>query len=492
MRAGTFLFTFLFFWTIRSVEYMGACNDNQHCYTAYSPRYSCINNKCRHEPLDLSSLKQIIGVLLIVVIAGLTNAGGIGGGAVIVPVYLFTMEYSIGDSVPLAKATIFGGAIVTLFANFSKRHPTNSFLPLNDYKIASFIVPLMLSGSLIGVMLTKILPSAFILFCMVTYLLTSSYQIYFKATAYSRKEIEAMKKKKQTPVEIPQTQQLRLFDRSRKASNASQICEEDDSSMGLSSPVEAAPPTWAVVQPYFFNIAVCLLSYLVILTVAVLRGGKGFASLVGIDYCSKASFFILLGGEFICIGIAVLVVLKERLNFKPKPIEISPASKELDISRPESELEVIEQIDQSLVPSRNTLFTFCKVYFGGMLAGMIGIGGGVVVNPFLLGIGYPPEIAATISGFIVLFTSLSTSTQFMIAGAYDLKNSFFIFIFSVLGSYFGKKYIDSYIVKSGRPSLLVWILLFITLISAVVLPSVGIFKILHEENPFSIGHICET
>lgn len=43
-------------------------------------------------------------------------------------------------------------------------------------------------------------------------------------------------------------------------------------------------------------------------------------------------------------------------------------------------------------------------------AGLLGIGGGMILNPIMLELGYKPEIAAVISGFTVLFTSSSTTS----------------------------------------------------------------------------------
>ena len=52
----------------------------------------------------------------------------------------------------------------------------------------------------------------------------------------------------------------------------------------------------------------------------------------------------------------------------------------------------------------------------GVLAGLLGIGGGLVKGPLLLELGMRPQAAAT-SGFMVLFTASSTTLQFLLAGA---------------------------------------------------------------------------
>jgi len=41
----------------------------------------------------------------------------------------------------------------------------------------------------------------------------------------------------------------------------------------------------------------------------------------------------------------------------------------------------------------------------GTLAGMLGIGGGMVINPLLLELGMKPTVVASTTGFTILFTS---------------------------------------------------------------------------------------
>ena len=53
----------------------------------------------------------------------------------------------------------------------------------------------------------------------------------------------------------------------------------------------------------------------------------------------------------------------------------------------------------------------------GVLAGLLGIGGGLVKGPLLLELGMRPQAAAATSGFMVLFTASSTTLQFLLAGA---------------------------------------------------------------------------
>lgn len=83
----------------------------------------------------------------------------------------------------------------------------------------------------------------------------------------------------------------------------------------------------------------------------------------------------------------------------------------------------------------------------GVLSGMLGIGGGIIINPKLISYGLDPEICAYISATIVLFTSMSTTIQFFILEAFDTKNMINIFIFSSVGCIIGNLILNYVMIK---------------------------------------------
>jgi uncharacterized membrane protein YfcA len=67
-------------------------------------------------------------------------------------------------------------------------------------------------------------------------------------------------------------------------------------------------------------------------------------------------------------------------------------------------------------------------YFTGIAAGTLGIGGGMILGPFMLALGMDPNLSTALSGFTVLFTSSSTTSQFIIAGAIHIQHAWVIFL----------------------------------------------------------------
>lgn len=59
--------------------------------------------------------REWTGAIIVVVISMFANAGGLGAGAVIIPIYVFVYGFAVTDSIPLSKITIFAGAVSNIF-----------------------------------------------------------------------------------------------------------------------------------------------------------------------------------------------------------------------------------------------------------------------------------------------------------------------------------------------------------------------------------------
>ena len=61
---------------------------------------------------------------------------------------------------------------------------------------------------------------------------------------------------------------------------------------------------------------------------------------------------------------------------------------------------------------------------------------------------------------------------------------------AVLGAFVAAKYLDEVIRAYKRPSILVWILAFLLMVSAVTIPIIGRIRVMQEANPFSFSSPC--
>lgn len=57
----------------------------------------------------------------------------------------------------------------------------------------------------------------------------------------------------------------------------------------------------------------------------------------------------------------------------------------------------------------------------GILAGSLGVGGGLIMTSFLINLGVRPEVSSASSSFVILFSSLISVVQYLITGLVDFS-----------------------------------------------------------------------
>jgi uncharacterized membrane protein YfcA len=167
--------------------YNAPCQTDDQCYAMYTTSYVCEKEHCIRKSFDYNHL-EIIGIIFIVFISMIANAGGLGAGAVIIPVYIFIYNFSPTDSIPLSKITIFAGALVNFILSWRERDHRRHNKFLINYNMGAVIIPLLLAGTQIGVILSKFLPPFVIILGLIFYLLLSLTKMYERGVKEVSKE----------------------------------------------------------------------------------------------------------------------------------------------------------------------------------------------------------------------------------------------------------------------------------------------------------------
>lgn len=94
-----------------------------------------------HKPLHPIDVWDVTGVGLACIGLMIAAAGGIGGGGILVPLYILVLGFDPKHAIPLSNITIFGGAITNTVLNLSKRHP-DADRPLVDWDLILVMEPL--------------------------------------------------------------------------------------------------------------------------------------------------------------------------------------------------------------------------------------------------------------------------------------------------------------------------------------------------------------
>lgn len=108
-----------------------------------------------HKPLHPIDGWDVAGVGLACIGLMIAAAGGIGGGGILVPLYILVLRFHPKHAIPLSNITIFGGAITNTVLNLSKRHP-DADRPLVDWDLILVMEPLTIGGALVGSFINKV------------------------------------------------------------------------------------------------------------------------------------------------------------------------------------------------------------------------------------------------------------------------------------------------------------------------------------------------
>ena len=107
-------------------------------------------------PLFAEPVSDLVSAALALLAVTFASAGSIGGGGLLVPLYVLVSH--LGDfAIPLSKATIMGGAIANAFLRWPARHPSAD-RPLIAFDVAVMLEPTTLIGTVVGVTLNTVFP----------------------------------------------------------------------------------------------------------------------------------------------------------------------------------------------------------------------------------------------------------------------------------------------------------------------------------------------
>merc|ERR1719329_1018003 len=88
----------------------------------------------------------------------------------------------------------------------------------------------------------------------------------------------------------------------------------------------------------------------------------------------------------------------------------------------------------------------------GLLAGLVGIGGGLIFSPFFLVLGVEPHVAVATSSTCVIFTSSSTTLQYLLTDRIITSLAMIYGIVNIVASWAGTSLMHFMMDKGARKS----------------------------------------
>jgi uncharacterized membrane protein YfcA len=326
-------------------------------------------------------------VVMLLVFGTIASMGGIGGGAMVVTIFMIFDGLSPHYAIPLSKAIVFCGTVFSTILNvFSKnKEAKEKDTSLIDADVVVVVVPGALSGTIIGVTANRMTPAVALLVILLVSLIFTCYLCA-----------------------------KRLYEQRQEELNSERRADAPEETGSTTLAEEASPPT----KLSEHSVTMCLLVGLEVITIA---GGTltrlSFDCMEALDstddnkYCDSKVLRGIFGYAHDHKDYGFLHPGGKAFFFAILPSIIAFLFSGL----------LLFAIFQNNQLTRNhttrTMLGYSGIGFiAGILAGLVGVGGGLIFAPAFLGMGLDPTITVATSTFCVLFTSSSTTSQYLLLG----------------------------------------------------------------------------
>eukprot|EP00536_Pseudo-nitzschia_multiseries_P012607 jgi/Psemu1/244713/estExt_Genewise1.C_4910023 len=436
--------------------------------------------------------------------AGVATACGVGGGGIYVPLGILLLGFEPKPASGLSQASIFGASLGGLLLNLRNTHPFTAKIeqtggvadgdgspaperavadiptnekgepntetakyytrPLIDYDMALFLAPMEMAGAVLGVLIQKIFPNWLYLFTAAVILGFTAKKTYKKWWDTRAKEL-AKQAALEGVADANSEEQVALApadeangdvdgdvdvdvdvaangEAAADASNKTEEVQEDEIVMDDEKIAKRTFFLERDARQYPTEKLVCFAVLWVGLTLLTFfKGGKGVNSIVGID-CTSPWYGVLVGIQFLwTFGFAGYFALKLMRETTEKKA----------VGFPYHAHDVLWDFEK-------TRFYAFFTFVAGIVAGLIGIGGGMVLGPLMLVMGINPRVSTATTATMIVLTSSSVAILYVTSGL--VPPSYFItfFLTCFCGALVGKTKIDGYVKRTGQASVLIFLL----------------------------------
>lgn len=412
-------------------------------------------------PMDTSDYVGVVCAMFGLVVAA---GGGIGGGGMLVPIYVLVMGFKPKFAIPLSNFTVLGGAITNVCMNASKRHPLAD-RSLVDWDLLMLMEPQTLAGALVGGFVNKLAPELLITVMLVVLLAATADRTLKKGIKLYKKESE----------KIAQLSQLAKAEAEEADAEAQESLLDDEKQpakpsrelVAILDEERMAAPPWKA--------GVLLGMFVLIVAINLAKGGGAFPSPLGIA-CGSREFWAATALMFGCL-IAISAFIRRYL---------------VDRTADKDRLGY-EYVDGDFHWDASATLKYPSIcFFAGMCGGLFGIGGGIVNGPLMLELGVLPSVASATTACMILLTSTTAATTFLVFGLVQLDYAARLFWVGIGATAVGQLGMSYIIKKSGRSSYVAFSIGAVVLLSCVMMGVHGLFSLAYnaEDETHHRGGIC--
>jgi uncharacterized membrane protein YfcA len=508
--------------TCNGTIYVNDCLDCDGFYNTDTKNDVCFDRKLlngKDNPDSSYLWRDILGILVWFCAAGVATACGVGGGGIYVPLGILLLNFAPKPSSGLSQASIFGASLGGLLLNIRNRHPFTAKVekggrdgmtsvpteddapqdtetthhysrPLIDYDMALFLAPMEMAGAVLGVLIQKILPNWLYLTLAAIILGFTSHKTYKKYADTHAKEqaVREAAEQEEEQQQEPTTEQLpsepiAAKNNTETIDNTADLSSEEetngskkdskDEEVEVEAPIEETKeaeqesiddsmidPDKVTRREFLLEqdsrqyprdkLLALFVLWVGLILLTFFKGGKGVDSIVGIT-CASPWYGVLIAIQFMwTLGFAGF--------FGWKLLKTTEEKQALDYPWHPQDV---------LWDSYKIRFYAAFTFVAGIVAGLIGIGGGMVLGPLMLVMGIHPRVSSATTATMIVMTSSSVAVLFVTAGLVPWEYAITFFCVCLTGAYIGKTQIDGHVKRTGKASLLIFLLATIIALATI-------------------------
>eukprot|EP00965_Chrysotila_dentata_P026126 866232-Pleurochrysis_carterae.AAC.3 len=459
---------------------------------------------------SVAAWRLILASCLALIVTSLAVAAGIGGGGLLVPMLAVVLSVGTKKAIPISQATIFGVSLGNTLYIVTLKHPKAN-RPLIDYEAISVLLPCELAGVIVGVLLNRILPSVIIIIILAMILVFAAYTTLMKAARMWKAETGVKATEKAT-VEASSTTQSSLDGSKQPGQPVDENAMNDESTssavhtsdkenkpsdiVGISvprQPMELERPVLgssdqsrtqdaaaiavhatgheeelrrcekeeAVQYPKLKLISLWLMTILLIVY-SLLMSGTLVSSF---DECSPAYwpvFWLPVVIYFVWVAYYTRAAV---LRYQHKlAIGFNFISGDATWTR------------------RNVWLLIPTATGAGVSAGLLGLGGGMVLGPLLVALNFQPQVSSANNGFMMFFTAVAGLAQYLALDLLGWEYALWFAVVGAIGGQTGQRVVQKLVRRTGRPSIIVWILGFIIAAAVIATATYGTVNVVRDRD----------
>ena len=415
------------------------------------------------------AVQLIVSTVLVLVLGSLAAGAGIGGGGLFVPIYMVLLGAGPKGAVPLSKATILGGAVGNFLSLGPARHP-KAKRPLIDYESSTFMQSGELLGVVFGVLLNNLLPAVVIVLFLVLILSYNALRTLRKGMSIRKKETKELAEAayatggetemaaangggkaeangaRQAPLNsegnVMYGSMVDVNAATEKPASKITPAEAEAEAEAAAAAAAASPELKALLDEDAKQYPLWAWRLLMPMTMYTLAYSLIKNLIKNSDECEAWGFWLWYVTPVPVLG-AFMAGTAYILGRRHK--------RKLDAG--------FAYLPADMRWDRKTLLRFPRTaLLAGVTAGLLGIGGGMVIGPLFLSIGMEPQVGTSSCAFMILWTAFTGVVIYGVDDHLGAELALWCVAFGFISGQVGQRLVNTVLEKTGRPSYVVFLL----------------------------------